>query len=412
MLKHFFHHKSLVTYFSFSLATSVLGFVSSLVLMRLIPPDEFGRIAVFASIQFLVAPVISFAADNLMAVNRSKLDSESYDHFRRSYVSISYLIFSVVQMIFLGIYASGTQHETMFVFIPIAALLKYLINLASIEYVMEEKSFQYGLVQFLTTALSLMLTIWFLMSISASADWRIAALVIADVVFLFVRYKGRMQLLLNFLFDWQQYRKIMRFGFPLLLAVPPSWALNEADKVIVAQYADLKSVGVYAAACAIGGFMVTFNASLLNATMPKLYAALGTQSQSILIVTKRFLWKYVLVSVIFAACFALGYGFFSDVILPEKYAEARHVVYWIIFFAMARSFYAVLGAVTDYLGMTVQRLKGISFGAIAALVGMYIGVTQFGIVGLAIGVGAGYTVLGITLWLYLVEYVRVVVKPI
>ncbi len=369
--------------------------------MRLISPSEFGRIAIFVSIQFLVVPLISFAADNLIAVNRSKLDSESYEHFRRSYVTMSYLIFTVVQISFLTLYATGIHHETLFLLIPIAALLKYFISLASIEYVMEEKSIQYGLVQFFTTALSLVLTIWFLSSIAASADWRIAALLVADVVFLFVRYKGRMHLLLHFIFDGQQYRQIMRFGFPLLLAIAPAWALNEADKMIVAQYADLASVGLYAAACAIGGFMVTFNTSLLNATIPKLYAALSAQPQSILVVTKRFLWKYVVVSTIFAISFAVCYGFLAEFILPEKYAAARQVVYWVIFFALARSFYAILGAVTDYLAMTVQKLKGILLGAVAALVGMFIGVTQFGIVGVAIGVGVGYTVLGIALWFYL-----------
>lgn len=401
MLIHFLRHKLFVTYFSFSVATSVLGFVSSLVLMRLIPPNEFGRIALFVSIQFVVAPLISFAADNLIAVNRSKLDSESYEHFRRCYVTLAYLIFAAVQISFLVIYVLGIHHETLFLLIPIAALLKYLIALASIEYVMEEKSIQYGMVQFFTTALSLVLTIGFISSILASAGWRIAALLVADVVFLLVRYRGRMQLLLNLLFDRQQYRQIMRFGFPLLLAIAPAWALNEADKVIVAQYADLASVGLYAAACAIGGFMVTFNTSLLNATMPKLYAALAAQPQSILVITKRFLWKYILVSAIFAACFALAYGLCAEIILPEKYAAARVVVYWVILFALARSFYAIVGAVTDYLGMTMQKLIGISLGAVAALAGIVLGVMQFGIVGAAIGVGAGYTVLGISLWLSL-----------
>lgn len=371
--------------------------------MRLIPPSEFGRIAIFVSLQFLVGPVISVAADNLIAVNRSKLDSASYEYFRRCYVTMAYVIFSSLQIIFFIFYALVIYSDGLFLLIPVVALLKFLISLASIEYVMEGKSVKYGLVQFSTAALSLLLTVFFIISITATADLRIVALLIADVVFLYVRYKGRMRLLLNVIFDSQQWRNVVHFGIPLLVAVAPAWFLNEADKMIVAQFADMAAVGLYAAACAVGGFMVTFNTSLLNATIPKLYAALAFQPQSIMAITKKFMLKYILVSAIFAVFFGAVYGLSAEFLLPEKYAAARSVVYWIIFFALSRSFYAILGAVTDNLGMTVQKLKGISIGALAALPCMLVGVSQFGIAGVAVGVGVGYSVLSISLWLSLVD---------
>lgn len=152
--------------------------------------------------------------------------------------------------------------------------------------------------------------------------------------------------------------------------------------------------------------MITFNTSLINATLPKLYAALADQQQVLLVVTKRFLWRYMLVSAIFAACFAVAYGILAEDILPPKYAAARSVVYWVIFFALARSSYAILGAVTDYLGMTIEKMKGIFVGAIAALMAMLVGIAKFGIAGVAVGVGAGYTVLAISLWLYVSERSR------
>lgn len=399
---HFFYkHKAFVSYFSFSLATSALGFVASLAMMRLILPVEFGRIALFLSIQFVVGPLISFSADNLIAINKSKLDTAGYEHFRRSYVTLAYLIFLFIQILFLLAYATGLQYDALFMLIPLAALLKYLIGVASMEYVMEEKSLQYGLIQFCTTACSLVLTILLLKFVAARIELRIGALLFADLVFLLVRYWGRMHYLYSVSFDRPEFKRIALFGFPLLLSIAPAWALNEADKVLVAKYADLTSVGLYAAACSIGGFMLTFNTSLLNSTIPRLYSELCAAPMEAVAVTRRHLLRYMLVSAIFAAAFALAYGLSADLILPAKYAAARGVVYWVIFFALARSFYAILGAVTDYLGLTVQKLRGIVIGAFAALAGIIVGIYYFGIVGAALGVGAGYTVLGISLWISL-----------
>ncbi|MBY0545460.1 MAG: lipopolysaccharide biosynthesis protein [Gammaproteobacteria bacterium] len=403
-------YKAFASYFSFSIATSALGFVASLLLMRFIPPEEFGRIALFMSIQFFVAPVISFAADNLIAINKSKLGVLEYEHFRRSYVTLAYIIFSAVQIIFALIFLSGIQHELLFLLVPFSALAKYLIGLASIEYVMEEKSVRYGLVAFLTTLFSLLLTVLFLTIFTAKADWRIAALLLADIVFLFVRYHGRMKLLFTVVSDKQEFKDITRFGLPLLLAVAPAWALNESDKIIVAHYVDIASVGLYAAACAIGAFMITFNTALVNAMIPMLYQALGEKSEDMLLITKRYLIKFMKASIIFAGGFALFYGLFADLILPEKYYAARDIVYSVVFFSLARSLYAVLGAVTDYFGMTMQKLKGIVFAGVTAVISIMLGVTQFGIAGAAVGVGIGYTMLSLVLWFELEHKSRSLAK--
>jgi O-antigen/teichoic acid export membrane protein len=182
--------------------------------------------------------------------------------------------------------------------------------------------------------------------------------------------------------------------------------MNEADKLIVAQNFDLASVGLYAAACAIGGFMITFNTSLLNATIPKLYAELSSHTQPVITVIKKFLFEFFSVSIIFAGVFAFFYSLLAEAILPEKYFEAREIVYWVIIFALARSVYSVLGSAIEFLGMTRQKLKGITLGATAALISIYAGVFQFGLVGVAVGVGLGYSTLGIFVWLSLVKRSR------
>lgn len=396
-------HRSFISYLSFSVATSALGFLASLLMMRLMSPDEYGRIALFMSLLFVVAPMISFAADNLVAINRAKLGKVEYEQFRRSFVTFSYLMFLVVQIVFFMLFILGVLHDRLFLLTPIYGLVQVLIGMASIEYVMDGKSIQFGMTAFSTSLASLLLTLLFLNSISGVADWRIAALLIANIIFLFFRYRGNMELLWTFSVDKSVFKDVVLFGFPLLLSVAPAWALNESDKIIVAKYVDMASVGYYAAACAIGGIMITFNTAMLNTMVPQIYQALGDNPQEMMPIVRRYVKTFMGTSAVFCCLFASVYGLSADLILPEKYAAARQIVFVVILFSLGRGLYSVLGLVTDYYGLTRAKLKGIIYGGIVTVGVATIGVMQFGIIGAAVGVGTGYFVLSLILWFYLVK---------
>lgn len=370
-------------------------------MMRLMSPAEYGRIALFMSFLFVVAPMISFAADNLIAINKSRLEKVKYEHFRRSFVTLAYLIFVVLQIVFILLFLLGVLHDRLFLLIPIYGLVQFLISMASIEYVMEEKSIQFGLVALSTTLVSLLLTILFLNAISGVADYRIAALLIANIIFLFVRYHRRMRFLWTFSFDNRDFKDIVVFGFPLLLSIAPAWALNESDKMIVANYVDLTSVGYYAAACSIGGIMITFNTAMLNAMIPKIYQALAENKGPMMSVVNKYATRFLGTSAVFGIFFASFYGLTADLILPVKYSSARPIVFAVIAFSMGRSLYSILGLVSDYYKMTIVKLNGIIYGGITAIMATIFGVKYFGIIGAAFGVGTGYLVLSLTLWFFL-----------
>jgi O-antigen/teichoic acid export membrane protein len=404
---HFFSkHKSLLSYFSFSIATSVLGFVAALVMMRLMSPEEFGRVALFLSVQFVAVPMISFAADSLIAINKAQLNQAEYEHFRCSYVTFAYLMFVVVQVAFFLLYTVNLLHDGLLLLIPLYGLIRFLIGIASTEYVIEEMAVQYGMLAFSTTLTSLVLTAIFLSILSGIADWRIVSLLMADILFLIVRYRGRMNLLWTISVDKKLFKRVVRFGFPLLLSVVPAWALNESDKIIVLKYVNMAALGHYAAACTIGVIMITFNTAMLNALTPKIYRAISGNPEDMLVIIKRYVSKFLATAATFGCLFAFMYWLMADWILPEKYVAARQIVYVVILFSLGRGLYSVLGLVTDYYGMTVVKLKGVIYGGITTIAAAILGVIEFGVIGAAIGVGSGYLVLSSVLWFYLVKKSR------
>jgi O-antigen/teichoic acid export membrane protein len=375
-------------------------------MLRLMPPSEFGRIALFQSLQFIAVPLVSFAADSLICVKRARLSDVAFSNFRRGYVSFAYVMFLVVQTAFLFLFYFGILNDALFLAIPTYGLLRFLISLASIEYVMEGKATQYGMIAFATALVSLVLTALLLELISGVATWRVAALLLADLLLLVVRYWGRMNLIWTFSVDKAVFRDVIRFGFPLLLSVGPGWALNESDKLIVANFSDLKTLGYYAAACTIGGIMVTFNSAMLNSMVPRIYEALGRNSNDMLSIIKLYVWRFLASSAVFGCLFMTAYWFAADFILPERYAAARQIVFVVVIFSLCRSLYAVLGLVTDYYSMTISKLKGVLYGGITAVTVTIAGVQQFGTVGAALGVGVGYFVLSLVLWINLVKKSR------
>jgi len=367
-------------------------------MLRLLPPEEYGRLAIFLSIQFFSVPMITFGAESLIAVKRAKLGSACYEQFRCTYVTFAGLMFVFWQFVFVVVFALELFHDALLLLVPVYGLVRFLINTASTEYVMEQKATHFGVVGFSTSLSALFLTILLLSQIAGVADWRVAALLISDAVFLLVRYRGRLRLLWTFIINLNEFKNIARFGFPLLVSVGPAWALLESDKIIVSRLADMASVGFYAAACSIGGIMTTFNAAMVNAALPSLYKALEDSAGDIRTVSKRYIIKFLVATVVFGCSFALVYGLTASWILPDKYSAARPIVYVIIICSLGRSVYGVLGLVGNYYEMTVVRLIGFLCGGATSVVVSILFVSQYGVIGAALGVGAGYLSLSAVLW--------------
>jgi O-antigen/teichoic acid export membrane protein len=108
----------------------------------------------------------------------------------------------------------------------------------------------------------------------------------------------------------------------------------------------------------------------------------------------RYAMKFCSLSVAFAAVFLLVYTVAAEYLLPARYASAISTVYLLVVMMQLRSFYAVVGTVTDYFGMTSQKLVGFLLGAAVSLGSIVLLIPSLGLIGAAFGVGLGYATLG------------------
>ncbi|WP_046156659.1 lipopolysaccharide biosynthesis protein [Chromobacterium vaccinii] len=382
----------LAVYFSFSACASVVGLLTTLFMIRHVAPDEFGRLAITLGALMIANAVIGFGADNLVAINKAKLDAEGYTAFRRSYGHFALMTFAISQVVAVLVWLSG-RVDGLVLLVPLMALLKFFVTMASIEYVMEQRAVAYGLVQLLTTVTATAATVVLVLWVSSKAESRIAALMLADGILLAVRYGLSPTVITSWRFDREAFGRIARFGAPLMISVGPAYLLNEADKVVVAQHLDLAAAGIYGAACTIAGFMMTFITALLNASVPKLMAALKEGRKAPLRIAAIYIVKFCSLSIAFAALFLAAYTLAAGHLLSARYTEAIPIVYVLVAMMQWRCAYVIVGTVTDFFGMTTEKLTGLVFAAAVTLGSILLLIPHFGLFGAAFGVGLGYAAL-------------------
>lgn len=401
--------KGAAVYLVFSLATSGASFLASLLLLRLIEPSEFGRLGLFMSILYLITPLVSFAADNLVAVNYSRLAENEYLSFKTSYISLSYVMYLIVQVVFCLLWWLGLLSDPVFLLVPIYALTSFLIGTANIEYVYEGRAFIYGLLNLSTVLLALLLSLALIYLYSGTALWRALALVLSGVFFLLVRYRGRYATLCHLKFDFQIFREIMRFGAPLLVAVAAAWALNESDKLVVAKLLGLKEAGIYTAACIVGGIVSLLNQSLVNAIAPRLYKELGGHDANIKEIAIRYVRIVFIASMVIFCVIFFGYALVGEHLLPEKYAGSRPVVFFVLVGGVANGLYRAIGLVSDYYKLSVARMYSTIVAGGVAIISCILCTKLWGVLGAAAGASLGYLVLSLLLWLAVMGHLKKVV---
>lgn len=388
--------RSLLVYLSFSAAANAVGLVTTLFMVRYVAPQEVGRVALVLGALMVTNALMSFGADNLTAINKANLEPAAYLAFRTSFSHFALMNFAMWQAVAIFIWAVF-HVDSLVLFIPLMSLTKFFVSMASLEYVMEQRAVAYGLVQFLTSLAATVITVILVIFISPKAEARIAALLVADLAILAVRYGIRPRIVFSWRFHSSDFKRIALFGLPLMLSVGPAYLLNEGDKVMVTHQMGLAATGVYGAAWTIANVMLTFIVALQNSVIPNLLQSLKANQEHAARVALRYAFRFSAICAVFALVYLLSYTFIAGYLLPARYKAAIATVYVLVLMMQARGLYAVIGTVTDYFGMTVHRLIGCVLGAVVCLGVVGLLIPPFGLVGAGFGVGSGY--IALCIWL-------------
>lgn len=389
-------------YLGVTIVSALLGLISAVLMTHLLEPHEYGRIGIFLSVLYVSAPIVSLAAEGLIAVNKSALGDAEYDRFRRTAIAIALMMFVVLQLIAMLMWISGRLPDTLLLLAPLFALLRFTSTMASTEYVAEQRAAMYAGLTLLNSVLALALTYLLISQVVASAFGRIVALLCAETVMLLFRYWGRMEQILRPCLDPHYRKQIIAFGLPSMVALFGAWGLNESDKSIVANAFGLSVAGLYTAAAAMAAIMASFNQSLTNAFFPHMFAELR-KGENVQAVAIRWFFRFLSINMIFALVTAAGYYLLKDLLLPIKYAQAASYFYALIAASLGVAVYRPLGLIAEYFQMARARAIAIISGGAVTICTAFFGSKWLGTpLMAAVGIGTGYlvtaSILAIALW--------------
>ncbi len=381
-----------ILYLGTTVVSALLGLASAVLMTHLLAPHEYGRIGVFLSAFYIASPMVSMAADGLIAVNKTTLNDLEYDRFRRTAIAVALMMFSVLQAAAVLLWKSGSLPDPLLLLVPLFALVRFASSMASTEYIAEQRAATYAGLTLLNNVIALALTYLLITLIAASAAERILALMCAETVMLWFRYWGRLEQLIKPKLDSKYGQQIMAFGLPSMVALFGAWGLNESDKTIVAHVFGLTTAGIYTAAATLAAIMANFNQSLTNAFYPRLFAELRRGNRLSAVATRWFL-RFLGINAVFALIAVLAYTVLKDSLLPVKYASANNYFYALVAASLGVAAYRPFGLIAEYFQMARARAIAILTGG-----GVTIGTTFAGTRWLdtplmaAVGIGAGYVV--------------------
>lgn len=382
-------------YLGATAVTSGMGLLTALLMTHLLAPEEYGRIGVFLSVLYIAVPMVSLAAEGLVAVNRTTLSEAEYERFRHTVVAIGLAAFATLEVLALVLNAVGVLSDRLMLVIPAFALIRLMTAMAATEYVCEQRAGTYATLMILNGALAMGLTYGLMKWTSASAGSRVAALLVAECLLLVVRYRGREHLLLKPTIDGKYCRQIVAFGLPSLVALFGAWALNESDKVVVAHWCGLAVTGLYTAAATLAAVMMNFNQSLTNALFPGFFGALKQGQVPVFALVQRYMVKFLSINAAFAVLLMLGYLAIKDTMLPPKYELASRYFYALVLANFAVAAFRPLSLASDYFKMARPRAIAIVAGGATTLSCSVIGINVYGdALWAPVGIAAGYLFAG------------------
>jgi O-antigen/teichoic acid export membrane protein len=391
-------------YFSSSLVSSGIGFLTAIYLTNVLTPEEYGYLGIFSVALYVVEPLISLSSLGLIQINYVSLSSEKYKYFRDGYLTASLLCFVFSLVVSVALVGFFFEFVLLIFAVPILALARNLTNVIVAEFIQDQKAKLVGVSVVATSVFSLAITIVFVQFIGLSWGGRLLALILAEIlIFYFVcKFSKPMEFRL---FSKKEWLEVVRFGIPVFIGVGAAWLMHESDKVIVLDALTLEDVGIYSFAYTIGKSIDVVSVSYVKTIRPMFYKKMELgEFKRIDLIKALSVLGIILV-------FVCGIGSFLTLkfgilVLRESYWPGLNVIAWVLFAFSMFGLYRVCSLVLEFHKKNYQKTFILYFSAGSNVVLSYYLVRLVGIDGPAEGTFLGFFILFILSFLYINNFLN------
>lgn len=378
------------------------------ILTRYLDPAEYGKVAMF---QTLVAALAALVGLNVQgAASRKFFDEDAQGEGLRLFIGSCFQVLLLSSMAVLAVVAVfhdllsswlGIPAEWIYLSIGVS-VASFIVNMRLGQWQVRRQAKAYGVLQVTQSLAIMLMSIGFVVVLSAGAEGRVWAQLLAvfcaSLIACGLLYKDRLVHFLSWRPDY--IKEALAFGVPLIPHVVGAFLLFSVDRFVINSEFGLEAAGLYMVAVQISLVLGVLFDSVNKAYVPWLFERLsrGDESGSHQLIKYSYFYFFLLLSLALLA-FWLG-PVVVRLFAGEQYAMAGALIGWL---ALGQSFKGMYFTVTGYIfyqkKTSILSLITIVSGGIN-LAGLLVGVSLFGLEGAAIAFAVAMACQFILSWMF------------
>jgi O-antigen/teichoic acid export membrane protein len=382
-----------VSFLSFSLISSAIGFLNMSYLTKSISEEDMGVIGLYMAILYIGPQLLAFSSSGLIEINKIDLNKDKYREFTNQHITFVFLTTSILFVLSLILSIFWIKYWLFFFTLPILSCFMYLFSFHLSELVQEGRSKIHGLFTVLNAIFYSIITFFLVEFQHFTWQGRVVGLLIGYAISIFLMRNFSFLTLREFRFNLNiaVIQDFLKFGFPLFVGLGAGWLLNQSDNFIILHFFELKDLGLYSVAYLVGTMINQLNQAMTNSSIPKIYSALANNKGKEII--QKLTFQYTIIILIISVMLGLGSYWYMPLFFGLNYSESYKIVILISLAFAFNGIYRISGSVITY--HKKNKLQTILLFVCAAtniLISVSI-VPFFGIIAPAVGTLCGYLVL-------------------
>lgn len=367
---------------------SAIPFFLLPVFTRYLSPVDYGRYTMFQVLVGFVAPFTGLTIH--AAISRQYLEKDNID--LPKYISNCLLVLlasssfvSAIFWLFSGFISKWSSFPSDWLWaVILVSVGQFITQVILVLWQMQVKPLLYGSYLIFQTAVSVGISIWFVVGLQYGWRGSIAGQLIAAILFslvgLFTLWKNGW---IKFDIERLYIQHALWYGVPLIPHIFGVWVITMTDRVFITNMVGLAEVGVYAVGYQIGMIISLLQNSFNQAWVPWLFERLKQNDPIVKLKIVKFTYFYIAAILFTALLLAYLAPFILKVFVGKDFIKASKFVIWI---ALGFAFNGMYKMVTNYIfyvGKTYLLAWITLFTAGINVILNYIFISYNGVVGAA-----------------------------
>ncbi len=380
----FNYTKNIGAYFSASLIPMLLNLVSNPFISMNMEPEDYAIVGYYSSFTTLLQPLINFYMLHYYTKRFYELDEEGRRILRstlmKSLIWFSGLLtlLSIVGVIIYIVLFNKETSMPLFPYVIMTMLplpLSGIMSLTTTDYRMSRQATEFFKLSVSNGVTLVVLNVFFVVIIKWGAFGKMLAPIVTSLVFfLYCLYQYRD--LIRIPFNWDTFKRMLLFCWPLTIAAMLGFFSNGYDRVLLERLGNTKELGYYCVGIQIAAYVNVFKTAIGSTFQPDVFQSIVRRDWKKLF---QVTFVQVFVQVCIVAVFILFAPFIIRILTAGRYMMSVDYTRILVFSSLTGMLYFSLSQITIGLGYTKIMLinKIVSSIAMIALFGILINKYQF-----------------------------------